>query len=115
MPAVRKISRHAEDAYLASMVIAMRLPVMMLETMTDKRGGPETHRAVAEKMAAAVDGALSAQLSLINSASTFWFDVMSGGSPASLIAKAANRAAAASVRPGRKRLRANYKRLQAPK
>ena len=113
MPSVRKTRRHAEDAYLASMVIAMRMPVMMLEAMSKtERSGAETQRAVSEKVAAAVDGAVAAQVSLISSASTFWFDVMCGQSPAGLMAKAARKAADASVRPGRKTLRANYKRLQ---
>ncbi|MEK1889576.1 MAG: hypothetical protein AAAB35_18825 [Phyllobacterium sp.] len=111
MKSALKTGRHAHDLHLASMVIAMRLPVMMLESMSDKAGGVETHRAVSEKVAAAVDGVVSAQISLMNSGATFWFDIMRGRSPASLVSEAANKATAAALRPGRKTLRANYKRL----
>ncbi|MRG56997.1 hypothetical protein GF108_15580 [Phyllobacterium sp. SYP-B3895] len=106
-----KTGRQTRDLQLASMVIAMRVPMMMLEAMSEKGGGAETHRAVSEKVAASVDGVVSAQISLMNSAATFWFDVMRGRSPASLVSEAANKAAAAALRPGRKTLQANYKRL----
>ncbi|MBZ9653242.1 hypothetical protein [Phyllobacterium lublinensis] len=111
MRTARKKQRHIADAQLAAMVIAMRLPVMAMESLTDKTRGPETSRAVSEKVAAAVDGAVSAQLSVMNSAATFWLDVMSGKSPASLINAAVNKATDAALKPGRKTLRANYKRL----
>ncbi len=53
MKTVRKKQRHVADAQLAAMVIAMRLPVMAMESMTDKAGRPEANRAVSEKVAAA--------------------------------------------------------------
>ncbi len=111
MKTVRKKQRHVADAQLAAMVIAMRLPVIVMESMTDKAGRPEANRAVSEKVAAAVDGVVQAQLSIMNTAATFWLDVMSGKSPASLINTAVSKATDAALKPGRKTLRSNYKRL----
>ena len=40
------------ELQMASMVIAMRLPMMMMEGMTETSSKPESTRAVSEKMAA---------------------------------------------------------------
>jgi hypothetical protein len=109
--AVRKKQPRISDLQLASIVIAMRLPMMAMEGITDAVGRPETNRAVSEKVTAVVDGVVSAQLSVINSAASFWLDVMSGKSPAGLVAGAVNKATEAALDPGRMTLRANYKRL----
>ncbi len=111
MKTTRKKQHHVADVQLAAMVIAMRLPVMAMESMTNKAGGQEANRAVSEKVAAAVDGVVQAQLSIMNTAATFWLDVMSGKSPASLINTAVSKATDAALKPGRKTLRSNYKRL----
>ncbi|UXN66566.1 hypothetical protein N8E89_26115 (plasmid) [Phyllobacterium sp. A18/5-2] len=111
MPKVRTKQRGVVDLQLASMVIAMRLPVMALECFAGKTKGPETTRAVSEKVAAIMDGTVSAQLSMMYSTTTFWFDVMTGKSPSGLMTQAVNKATEAALKPGRKTLRANYKRL----
>lgn len=99
------------DLQMASMVIAMRLPMMMMEGMTDKSDKPESTRAVSEKMAAVTDGVVAAQISVMNSAATFWLDVWSGKSPAAIAQATIDKATQAALKPGRKTLRANYKRL----
>ncbi len=111
MRTARNKQRHVVDLQLASMVIAMRVPVMMMENITDKLGRSETNRAVSEKIAATADGAVSAQLSLMNSGAMFWLNIMRGKSPAGLVVEAVNKATEAAIRPGRATLRANYKRL----
>jgi hypothetical protein len=108
-PTKRRTPVH--DMQMASMVIAMRLPMMMLEGMTETSSRPESTRAVSEKMAAVTDGVVAAQLSVINSAATFWLDVWSGKSPAAIAKATVDKATQAALRPGRKTLRANYKRL----
>lgn len=59
MPKVRTKQRSG-DLQLASTVIAMRLPMMALECLASKTKGPETTRAVSEKVAAIMDGTVSA-------------------------------------------------------
>lgn len=105
--------RTPHDMQMASMVIAMRLPMMMMEGMTEKSTKPESTRAVSEKMAAVTDGVVAAQLSVMNSAATFWLDVWSGKSPAAIAQATIDKATQAALKPGRKTLRANYKRLTA--
>lgn len=99
------------ELQMASMVIATRLPMMMMEGLTDKSSKPESMRAVSEKMAAVTDGVVAAQISVMNSAATFWLDVWSGKSPAAIAQSTINKATNAALHPGRKTLRANYKRL----
>ncbi|UGX86825.1 hypothetical protein [Phyllobacterium meliloti] len=101
------------DLQMASMVIAMRLPVMMMEGLTEKSAKTESTRAVSEKMAAMTDGVVAAQMSVMNSAATFWLDVWSGKSPAAIAQATIDKATKAALHPGRKTLRANYKRLVA--
>ncbi|PSH65471.1 hypothetical protein [Phyllobacterium sophorae] len=60
MPKVRTKQRSGADLQLAPTVIAMRLPMMALECLASKTKGPETTRAVSEKVAAIMDGTVSA-------------------------------------------------------
>ncbi|QND53536.1 hypothetical protein HB779_17785 [Phyllobacterium sp. 628] len=108
-PVKRRAPVH--DLQMASTVIAMRLPMMMMEGLTESSSKSEATRAVSEKMAAVTEGAVAAQISVMNSAATFWFDIWSGKSPAAIAQATIDKATNAALQPGRKTLRANYKRL----
>ncbi|MGB3388875.1 MAG: hypothetical protein WBA88_12905 [Pseudaminobacter sp.] len=99
------------DMMLAPMVMAMRLPLMAMEARDKNLWGVETTRAVSEKSAALVEGMTAAQLSLMRSAVGFWFDLALGRTPTLLNGVAAERSMRAAMRPARRRVRANYRRL----
>lgn len=110
-----KMTREAmaigRDLMLAPMVMAMRLPLMAMETRAGKLWGVETARAIGEKNAALAEGIAAAQLSLLRSATAFWFDVAAGRTPALMNGAAVEQAMRAAMRPARRRVRANYRRL----
>ncbi len=96
---------------LAPAVIAMRLPVMV-----DEAGGAnpfrvETVRAVNEKTAAAFEGMIAAQTSLMLSASRFWFEIMAGRTPSLMNGVAVERAIHAALAPSGREVRSNHRRL----
>ncbi len=73
-----------------------------------------TGRAVAEKMLAAADGVFSAQMSMAGSMAAFWPEVMSGRVPSVLNGVAFERSVEAALRPARRTVQANYRRLSKP-
>ena len=69
----------AGDLMLAPMVALMRLPLMATETQTRRRrGGRKPHGAVSEKLAAVAEGAMAAQISVMQSALRFWPEIFAG-------------------------------------
>lgn len=96
---------------LAPAVAAMRVPMLMTEAGDSNPWRVETVRAVSEKAAAAVEGAVAAQVSLAWSAAQFWPEVLSGRTPSLLNGIALERAMHAALKPSGKRVRTNYKRL----
>jgi uncharacterized membrane protein YjjB (DUF3815 family) len=109
--AKRQTATIAGNLMLAPMVAAMRLPTMLNEDRSANPWGTETLRAITEKNAALAEGMVAAQMSLIQSASGFWFDVFSGRTPSLFSGAAADRAVQAALKPASRRVRANYRRL----
>jgi hypothetical protein len=103
----------AGELMLTPLVMAMRLPLMASESRGNNFLGTEAWRAVAEKNAALAEGMLAAQLSLMRSASSFWFEVLSGRKPSLLGSAAAQRSAQAALKPASRRVKANFRRLSA--
>lgn len=99
------------DLMLAPMVMAMRLPVMAMESRGSNLWGVETARAISEKNAALAEGITAAQMSLIRSAAGFWLDLAFGRTPTLLNGVAAERSMRAAMKPVSRRVRANYRRL----
>jgi hypothetical protein len=100
-----------KDMMLAPVVMALRLPLMAMEARNNNLWGTETTRAISEKGIALAEGMVAAQLSLMRSAAGFWFDVAAGRTPDLLSGVAAERSIRAAMRPARRRVRANYRRL----
>lgn len=105
----------AGELMLAPAVIAMRLPVMVSEANGVNPFRTETVRAVNEKTAAAVEGMIAAQTSLMVSASRFWFEVLSGRTPSLLNGVAVERAVHAALAPSGREVSSNHRRLSARK
>lgn len=101
----------AADLMLAPMVMWMRIPVMAMERRSSTHAGVETMMAINEKTAAMAEGAMAAQMSLMEAATRFWPDVISGKAPAALGKAAAEQALNAALLPAGRAVRANYKRL----
>ena len=99
------------DFALAPMVIWMRLPALMKEANHPDHRPSETVRAVTEKVTAAAEGLAAAQLSLVASAACFWPEILSGRVPSLWNGVALQRSLDAALRPARRRVRANYRRL----
>lgn len=110
----KRASLHA-DLMLAPAVMALRMPTLIAEAMDVSSLRAETVRATTEKMAALVEGTVAAQVSLAQSASQFWFELMTGKKPALLSDAAAERAMNAALKPAGSRVRKNYRRLSRPK
>lgn len=97
---------------LAPAVMALRAPLLAAEAGGLDPWRAETTRAVAEKMAAAAEGAVAAQLSLVQSACAFWLELASGTTPSLLNGVALERALHEGLRPAGRRVRRNYRRLK---
>lgn len=102
----------AGSLMLAPSVAALRTPLMLLEAGDANPWRVETMRAVTEKAAAAIEGAVAAQASLAWSASRFWFELMSGQTPSVLSGVAIERAMHAALKPSGKAVKSNYNRLK---
>lgn len=107
----RKAGSLAGSLMLAPSVAAMRMPMLMLEAGDMNPWRVETARAVSEKVAAAMEGAVAAQLSLAWSASRFWPELLSGRTPAILSGAAMEDALHAALKPSGRRVKTNYNRL----
>lgn len=101
----------ADSMLLAPAVVMMRMPLLMQEAAGANPWRVETMRAYNEKAAAAVEGLVAAQLSLVHSASRFWFEAMSFQVPSIVSGAALHKAADAAMQPSRRTVRANYGRL----
>jgi len=101
----------AGDLMLAPMVAMMRLPLIATEAQGNARLRTETNRAVSEKVAAAAEGMISAQLSVMQSTLRFWPEIFSGRTPSLLSGVAIERSVKAALTPASRAVRANFKRL----
>lgn len=99
------------DFMLAPAVMWLRLPLLAAEAQEANPFRVETLRAVSEKTAAFAEGAVAAQLSLVQSAARFWPEVLTGRSPSMLNGVAVERSMRAALQPARKRVRSNFRRL----
>jgi hypothetical protein len=101
----------AGDLMLAPIVALMRLPLMATETGRGAAWRTETNGAVSEKLAAVAEGAMAAQLSVMQSALRFWPEIFAGRTPSLLSGVAMERSIMAALTPASKQVRANFKRL----
>lgn len=101
----------AADLMLAPAVMWLRLPLLAAEAGDANPFRMETVRAFSEKAAALAEGAVAAQLSLVQSAARFWPEVLIGRTPSMLNGVAAERSLRAALQPARKRVRSNFRRL----
>lgn len=102
----------AGSLMLAPAVMALRAPLLAAEAGGLDPWRLETTRAVTEKVAAATEGMVAAQLSLARSASVFWLELASGATPSLLNGVALERALHAALKPAGRRVKRNYKRLK---
>jgi len=91
----------------APMVMWMRMPILLGERLS----GAESQRAVSEKAAASVEGAIAAQIALAGAAFSFWPDIWAGRVPALLSGAALQRSCDAALKPSGRRVKANLRRL----
>jgi hypothetical protein len=101
------------DLMLAPMVALMRLPLMATETQRAAVWRTETNGAVSEKLAAIAEGAMAAQISVMQSVLKFWPEIFAGRAPSLLSGVAMERSIAAALKPASRRVKANFKRLTA--
>jgi hypothetical protein len=100
----------ASIGLFAPMVIAQRMSRMMLpEFLRTASDRAEDKRMVAEKTKAAADGVIAASHELSSQIMDAWIGMAFGQMPKPL--RAADAIAAASLKPARRRVKANVKRL----
>lgn len=102
----------AGSLMLAPAVMALRAPLLAAEAGKLDPWRTETTRAVSEKLAAAAEGMVAAQLSLVRSSSSFWLEIFSGSTPSLLNGVAMERAVHAALKPAGRRVKKNYRRLK---
>ena len=100
-----------QDLMLAPLVVAMRLPLMATEARSGPAWNTESLRAWSEKTTAMVEGAFAAQMALLQSASRFWPEVLSGRTPSLFNGVAAERLVSAALKPASRTVKANFRRL----
>ncbi|MBZ9684038.1 MULTISPECIES: hypothetical protein [unclassified Mesorhizobium] len=108
---VQEAASLGADLMLAPLVVMMRLPLMAMEARSGEPWSAETAMAVSEKTVAMAEGALAAQMSLLQSASRFWPEVLSGRTPSLFNGVAAERSISAALKPAGRAVRANFRRL----
>jgi len=107
------------DFWLAPLVIAKRIPVVADELVKTAAGNPpvkgrsETERMVTEKIAALAEGIFHANVEALKLQFEFGITAATGNLPGTmrLAREAPIRIAKAALGPGRKKVRANAKRL----
>jgi ribulose 1,5-bisphosphate synthetase/thiazole synthase len=100
----------ASIGLFAPMVIAQRMSRMMLpDFMRTANDRAEDKRMVAEKTKAAADGMMAANVELGHQMMSAWMGMAFGKMPQPM--RAADAIAAASLKPARRRVKANVKRL----
>ena len=109
---VRAASALTGNLMLTPAVAFLRLPLLAEEAGGINPWRVEPTRAMTEKAAAAMEGVVAAQLSLVQSASRFWFEALSGRTPSLLNGVAMERAVHAALAPSGRKVRTNYKRLK---
>lgn len=102
----------AGNLMLTPVVMALRTPLLMAEAGRPDTLPAETSRAIAEKMLAATQGAMAAQLSLAHSAASFWPEFLSGKTPSLVSGEAFERAMHAALKPAGQQVKKNYRRLK---
>lgn len=102
----------AGSLMLAPAVMALRVPLLAAEAGGLDPWRSETARAVTEKVAAAAEGMVAAQLSLVRSTSIFWLELYGGSTPSLLTGVAIERAMHAALKPAGRRVKKNYRRLK---
>jgi hypothetical protein len=107
----RKRTVDVPAAMLAPAIVWMRMPILIAEALTPGRSKPESLRAVSEKVAAAAEGVIAAQMAVGESLWRGWFDLAAGKPAATVANDAIHRATRAAERPVNRKLRANYRRL----
>jgi hypothetical protein len=117
MPRKPSRSRRAAGALagnlmLAPTVMALRAPLLAAEAAKLDPWRVETSRAVGEKLAAATEGMVAAQLSLVRSSSYFWLELWGGRTPSLLNGVALERAVHAALKPAGRQVKKNYQRLR---
>ena len=100
----------AGSLMLAPAVMALRVPLLAAEARDLNPWRLETTRAVSEKLAAAAEGMVAAQLSLVRSTSTFWLELYGGTTPSLFTGVAFERAVHAALKPAGRRVKKNYRR-----
>lgn len=108
---IRSAATLTSGLMLAPAVAALRMPLLTDEANGLNPWRVETVRAVSEKAAAVVEGTVAAQMSLAQSASRFWLEVMSGQTPSLWNGVAMERAVHAALRPSSRKVKTNYNRL----
>jgi hypothetical protein len=103
-------SELASIGLFAPWVMAQRMSRMMLpDVLRTSNDRAEEQRMVAEKKRAAADGVVAANIELSQQVMNAWVGMAFGRVPD--VAKAADAVAAAALKPARRKVRANAKRL----
>jgi hypothetical protein len=96
----------------APAVVWARMPILWYESMNpDPSRRNETNRMVVEKIAAAQEGIVAAQMMIASATLEAGLAVLSGASPHRATEKAANKVMRAGLAPAARRVRANARRL----
>jgi hypothetical protein len=104
--------RDLSGLWLAPFVMASRMPILFYEAMNpDPSRRSETNRMVAEKMAAAQEGMLAAQIALGHAMAENMAAIAFGQTPKATPRKTAQAMVNASLAPAARRVKANAKRL----
>jgi hypothetical protein len=97
---------------LSPMVMAARMPILMYESLNpDPRRRNETNRMVAEKVAAAQEGMLAAQVAFGRAVAENTISVLFGRMPRSTPHNTAEAIVQAGLAPAARVVKANAKRL----
>ncbi len=100
------------NPFLASLVIAQRMPLLWLESLgLAPAGRKESERMVTEKIDAVSQGVVAAQVEMIRTSIQVSTAFASGRSPAAAILRGTQRVARAAMAPGEKKIRSNIRRL----
>jgi hypothetical protein len=113
---VIKQSTPAQDAlsglWLSPLVVAARMPVLMVEAMQPNPSKRvETNRMVQEKLSAAQEGIIAAQVAFGQACLENWAAFAFGQPPKSTMRKTANAMMEASLAPAARKVKANVRRL----
>ena len=98
--------------WLSPLVIAARMPVLLVEAMQPNPSKRvETNRMVEEKLSAAQEGIIAAQVAFGQAFMENWAALAFGQTPKSTMRKTANAMMQASLAPAARKVKANVRRL----